>query len=145
MVALFMTFVGVILSPYLSAEADRPIQALGGCPSPQVPTIAGESLNESSVIQTGWPPTTAGCWTTSSVNQSATEAFAYFSVPSHTPGWTLSRAFPESTTMEFVGSRNPSLRLLLSVSGPEAALFWRPGQTRVDATICACDPHLLEG
>jgi hypothetical protein len=91
------------------------------------------------------PPKTIGCWTTYSEDGSTGDVFRYYADPINTPGWTLKSAYPETGAAEFINVTNPKLQVLVSVSGPEGALFWRPGKTRLDITICFCDPQFFTG
>jgi hypothetical protein len=118
---------------------------LGGCPSNAFPLTPSSTLNESAGLGTGWPPRTVGCWTTYSEDGSTGDVFRYYTDAGNTPGWTLKDAYPESGTAEFINTTNPKLRVLVGVSGKESALFWRPGKTRLDVTICFCDPQFFEG
>lgn len=105
----------------------------------------GPRLNESAGLQNGWPPKSLGCWSTYSTNTSTADAFSFYSDRSNVPGWTITEAHPESTTVNFVSASKPNFQAMVSVSGSGSALWNHPGRTRIDITVCFCDPRSFEG
>jgi hypothetical protein len=122
----------------------QPIASIGGCPSRAVPLPPGSSLDEEAGLVTNWPPQTVGCWATYSEDRGPADVFAYYTDGGHTPGWTLVYAYPGTGEVRIASIERPNLRANVSVSDKSHALIGH-FKTRLDISVCFCDPDLFLG
>jgi hypothetical protein len=147
--AIGFTLVGVMavgsMFIYLVAFTDsQPIASIGGCPGPTVPLPPSSSLDDSAGLVTAWPPRTVGCWMAYSEDGSPNDVFSYYTDGAHIAGWTLVYAYPQTGNARISSIEHRGLEANVSVSDKYHALIGH-FKTRLDISVCFCDPDMFLG
>jgi hypothetical protein len=133
------TIAGVV---FINMAINRSVASVGGCPSNLFPIRPGSRLHDHSEITIG---TTTGCWSTYDERNpvSETDVFRYYVEPSHTPGWTLQESYENTRYAAFRNNKDPDVQADVSVWTFRTFFLVGPSTTRLDISICRCDPRSM--
>jgi hypothetical protein len=140
--ALLLWAAGIAGIATLSIASSRSVATVGGCPTKVFPIRPGSELDQYAEITVG---AATGCWATYDQpgSTSEEEVFRFYVDPSNTPGWTLQEAYDNTRYAAFRNSKDPEVQAEINVWSFRAFFVAGPSTTRLDISVCRCDPRTM--
>jgi len=123
----------------------KQLDAVGGCPSSQTPRPPHGTLKDSGTVTIGLPPSAAGCWEAYADLMSTDEVYRYYTSSTNLAGWRVVYAYPRTGVVRLASKRDQRLLADIGITNGAGSVGWGPTRTRIDISICRCDPDLMKG
>lgn len=122
------------------------IAALGGCPSSQTPRPPHGVLKDNGRVSIGLLPIEAvGCWEAYADGLSADEVYAYYTSFETLPDWQVVQTYPQTRYVRISSKKDARVLADVYIGSGGGSIGWGPTRTRIDISICRCDPDLMQG
>jgi hypothetical protein len=123
----------------------KQLNEIGGCPSSHTPRPPQGTLKDSGTVTIGLPPSAVGCWEAYADLMSADDVYHYYSSSASSADWRVVYAYPQTGTVRLASKRDGRLLVDLSITSGGRSIAWGTTRTRIDISICRCDPALMKG
>jgi hypothetical protein len=124
---------------------DKQIAALGGCPSSQTPRPPHGVLKDNGRVTIGLPASAAGCWEAYADGLSADEVYGYYTSSASLANWQVVKTYPQTRYVRLSSKSDARVLVDVYVGTGGGSIGWGPTRTRIDISICRCDPDLMLG
>ena len=121
------------------------LATLGGCPSSQTPHPPQGVLKDSSEISVGLPIAAVGCWEAYADDMLARDVYTYYISRESLADWRLEETYAQTMYIRLANKLDAKLLVDVSIETGGGSIGWGPTRTRIDISICRCDPDLLKG
>ncbi len=123
----------------------KQLDGIGGCPSSHTPRPPQSTLKDSGNVTIGLPPSAVGCWEAYADLMSADDVYQYYTSSSSLADWRVVYAYPQTGTVRLASNRDGRLLVDLGITSGGGSIGWGTTRTRIDISICRCDPALMKG
>lgn len=129
----------------IDRSGDKLIAALGGCPSSQTPRPPHGVLKDNARVSIGLPTEAVGCWEAYADELSADDVYAYYTSSESVSDWQVVETYPQTRYVRLSSKKDAQVLVDVYVGSGGGSIGWGPTRTRIDISICRCDPGLMQG